>query len=91
MSFGRIRFGRAFDDERELRGRCLEADGFGGVGELCAIDNVAPVDKVGDGRRVEAEFLRGDGGDEFRAGFVGGIVKACGRRCRRGNGPRRRA
>ena len=67
--------GRGFDHQRQLHGGLGKAHGLLRRGELRAVDDVAPVDQIGERPGIESEFLRRDRGQKFRAGFVGGIVE----------------
>ena len=67
--------GRGLDDHGELHGRSFHFDRGLGVGIEGAVDDVGPVDEVGDGLRVESEALLRDHRDEASAGFEIGIVE----------------
>ena len=86
-----VRFGRGFDHQRQFRGGFGEADGSFRRGELRAVNNVAPVNQLGERLGVKSEFLRRDGGEKFGAGFVGRDRKTFCRNDRGGNARRLRA
>ena len=64
---------RGLDDEGELHGGLGHFNGGGGGGVESAVDDVGPVDEVGEGGGVEAEVGLGDVGDVGGAGGVGGV------------------
>ena len=70
-----IRLRRRFDHQRELHRRLAQPHGFFGRCELRAVDDVAPLDQLGDRLRVESEFLGRHRREQFRAGLERGIVK----------------
>ena len=61
------------DDERELHGRRGHFDRGLGALVLRAVDDVGPVDQLGDRRGVEAEARGSDVGQKAGAGGVLGI------------------
>src|SRR6185437_897178 len=65
----------SFDDQSELHRRLLQAHGRVRRSELSAVNNVGPLDKLGQRTRVESEFLRGNSREKFRARLVARIVK----------------
>ena len=64
----------ALDHERELHGRRTQLHGGLGVRILSAIDDIGPVNKLRQIRRLVAELLPGHGRYKQSAGFVGRIV-----------------
>lgn len=65
--------GGVFDDECEFECGLFHLDGGGGGGEACAVDDICPVEEVGEGGGVEAETGSGCAGDEAGAGDGVGV------------------
>ena len=64
----------ALDDQGQLHGRRSQAHGGLGVGVLGAVDDVGPLDELGQVGRLVAELLPGHRGNELGAGAAVRIV-----------------
>ena len=67
--------GRRFDDHGQLHGRRFHFHRGLGIGVKRAVDDVRPIDKIGQRRGIEAETLLRDHGDETGARLEIRIVK----------------
>src|SRR6266849_3145169 len=69
------RLGGRFDHQRKLRGRLGQPHGGLRRGVLRAVNDVAPVDQIGERPRIEAKLLLRHAGQQLGAGFKFGVVK----------------
>src|SRR5713226_3326450 len=67
--------GGCFDHQRKLRGRLGQAHGGLRRGVLRAVNDLAPVDQIGERPRIEAKLLLRHAGQQLGAGFEFGVVK----------------
>jgi len=73
--WGQTLIRRGFDDHGQLHGGGLHLDRCFGVGIERAVNDIRPVNQIGQRRRIEAETLLPDHGNETGTGLESRIVE----------------